>query len=261
MRFGWSRAGLGRGGHVPRSARSPTARVVAWWVRSRCPLSVSGSVVSGSQIGGGARKNPRQLGCCTRVARRCWWLCPARASAASTRFPITTSNPGACITVDGSLRTGHRSNSGIVGVVEFPAPPHTVRRWRCECRRRRSAAGRHPDLPDGAFRGRILHARPARAGARRAGLGRAAARHPGHAVGDWSSRYRTVADSDDGDRALASEQRDRRWDDIDGLRFGRSSWATAHLKDGRELRLPAVTFATLPLLTEASGGRVPNPYA
>ena len=33
------------------------------------------------------------------------------ASAASTRFPITTSNPGVCITVDGSLRTGHRSNS------------------------------------------------------------------------------------------------------------------------------------------------------
>jgi hypothetical protein len=25
--------------------------------------------------------------------------------------------------------------------------------------------------------------------------------------------------------------------------------------------LPAVTFATLPLLTQASGGRVPNPYA
>ena len=33
------------------------------------------------------------------------------ASAASTRFPITTSNPGVCITVDGSLRTGQRSNS------------------------------------------------------------------------------------------------------------------------------------------------------
>ena len=30
--------------------------------------------------------------------------------------------------------------------------------------------------------------------------------------------------------------------------------------DGSELRLPAVTFATLPLLTAASGGRVPNPY-
>ena len=51
-----------------------------------------------------------------------------------------------------------------------------------------------------------------------------------------------------------------RWEDIDGLGFVRSSWARAHLKDGSDVRLPAVTFATLPLLTEASGGRVPNPY-
>lgn len=51
------------------------------------------------------------------------------------------------------------------------------------------------------------------------------------------------------------------WRDIDGLRFDRSSWARARLKSGRELRLPAVTFATLPLLAEVSGGRVPNPYA
>src|ERR1700721_2401450 len=49
-----------------------------------------------------------------------------------------------------------------------------------------------------------------------------------------------------------------RWEDIDGLRFRRGSWARAQLKSGRELRLPAVTFATLPLLTQASGGRVPN---
>ncbi|MCV7341878.1 PH domain-containing protein [Mycobacterium haemophilum] len=50
------------------------------------------------------------------------------------------------------------------------------------------------------------------------------------------------------------------WEDIDGLRFNRGSWARARLKNGAELRLPAVTFATLPLLTEASSGRVPNPY-
>jgi PH (Pleckstrin Homology) domain-containing protein len=50
------------------------------------------------------------------------------------------------------------------------------------------------------------------------------------------------------------------WDDIDGLRFHRGSWARARLKSGAELRLPAVTFATLPQLTEASSGRVPNPY-
>ena len=42
--------------------------------------------------------------------------------------------------------------------------------------------------------------------------------------------------------------------------FHRGSWARARLKSGAELRLPAVTFATLPQLTEASSGRVPNPY-
>jgi Bacterial PH domain len=52
-----------------------------------------------------------------------------------------------------------------------------------------------------------------------------------------------------------------RWEEIDGLRFSKGSWARAQLKSGSELRLPAVTFATLPLLTEASGGRVPNPYS
>jgi ethanolamine transporter EutH len=73
-------------------------------------------------------------------------------------------------------------------------------------------------------------------------------------------RYRTVADRDTVTaRSLLSSQMVA-WEDIDGLKFGRSSWAMAQLKDGRELRLPAVTFATLPLLTEASGGRVPNPY-
>jgi hypothetical protein len=50
------------------------------------------------------------------------------------------------------------------------------------------------------------------------------------------------------------------WDDIDGLRFGRGSWAVARRRDDSEVTLPAVTFATLPQLTEASGGRVPNPY-
>ena len=51
-----------------------------------------------------------------------------------------------------------------------------------------------------------------------------------------------------------------RWEDIDGLRFSKGSWARARLKSGGELRLPAVTFATLPQLAEASAGRVPNPY-
>jgi Bacterial PH domain len=74
-------------------------------------------------------------------------------------------------------------------------------------------------------------------------------------------RLRTQAD-DTGItvRTLLGSQ-STRWEDIDGLRFNRGSWARAQLRDGRQVRLPAVTFATLPQLTQASAGRVPNPYA
>jgi hypothetical protein len=73
-------------------------------------------------------------------------------------------------------------------------------------------------------------------------------------------RLRTVADSDTVTARELFRSRTVAWEDIDGLRFDRSSWARASCKDGTDLRLPAVTFATLPLLTEASNGRVPNPY-
>jgi PH (Pleckstrin Homology) domain-containing protein len=73
-------------------------------------------------------------------------------------------------------------------------------------------------------------------------------------------RYRTVADRDTVTARTLLGSQTVSWDDIAGLRFGKSSWAYAQLKDDTELRLPAVTFATLPLLTEASEGRVPNPY-
>lgn len=74
-------------------------------------------------------------------------------------------------------------------------------------------------------------------------------------------RLRTQADSDGVNVRTLLGSRSVRWQDIKGLRFSRGSWARARLTDGRELRLPAVTFAMLPQLTRASGGRVPNPYA
>lgn len=74
-------------------------------------------------------------------------------------------------------------------------------------------------------------------------------------------RYRTVADRETVTARSLLGSETVRWDDVDGLRFGKGSSAYARLKDGSDLRLPAVTFATLPLLTEASGGRVPNPYS
>jgi len=73
-------------------------------------------------------------------------------------------------------------------------------------------------------------------------------------------RLRTVADDQGVTVRTLLGSRQVRWEDIDGLRFHRGSWGRAHLKSGAELRLPAVTFATLPQLTDASAGRVPNPY-
>ncbi|MGW0158070.1 PH domain-containing protein [Mycobacterium sp. NPDC003323] len=75
------------------------------------------------------------------------------------------------------------------------------------------------------------------------------------------ARYRTVADREHVTARSLLGSKTVAWTDIEGLRFTRSSWARARLTDGTELALPAVTFATLPLLTAASGGRVPNPYA
>jgi hypothetical protein len=74
-------------------------------------------------------------------------------------------------------------------------------------------------------------------------------------------RLRTVADHDTVTARSLFGSETLRWDDIEGLRFSKGSWARAQRKDGSELRLPAVTFATLPQLTEVSAGRVPNPYA
>lgn len=73
-------------------------------------------------------------------------------------------------------------------------------------------------------------------------------------------RYRTVADRDTVTARTLFGRSTVAWDEIDGLRFGRGAWAVARRRDGTEMALPAVTFSTLPLLTAASGGRVPNPY-
>lgn len=74
------------------------------------------------------------------------------------------------------------------------------------------------------------------------------------------ARYRTVADRDTVTARTLVGSRTVPWSDIDGLRFDKRSWALARRNDGSEFRLPAVTFATLPQLTAATNGRVPNPY-
>jgi hypothetical protein len=73
-------------------------------------------------------------------------------------------------------------------------------------------------------------------------------------------RYRTVANKDTVTARTLLSSQTVPWSEIDGLRFDNSSWALACRTDGSEFRLPAVTFATLPQLTAATDGRVPNPY-
>jgi len=73
-------------------------------------------------------------------------------------------------------------------------------------------------------------------------------------------RLRTVADRDAVTARGLLSSRTLPWPQIEGLKFTRGGWARACRADGDEVLLPAVTFTTLPRLTAASGGRVPNPY-
>ncbi len=84
-------------------------------------------------------------------------------------------------------------------------------------------------------------------------------------------RLRTTADQDTVTARTLTGSHTLAWSDIDGLKFTRGGWARAcrddppgdQSEDGgknRDVLLPAVTFATLPVLTAASDGKVPNPY-
>ncbi len=73
-------------------------------------------------------------------------------------------------------------------------------------------------------------------------------------------RLRTTADTDSVTARYLLSSRTLPWSQVEGLKFTRGRWARACRPDLSEMRLPAVTFSTLPQLTAASGGKVPNPY-
>jgi hypothetical protein len=202
------------------------------------------------------RKNPRQLSGCTRVARWCSKAIPAWASQPPTRRPITTSISRLSITFDGSLRTGQTSNPGCWG------------RWvGCHDAQVVTDSSDTPPTPPVVIN--ISPMAHFAVGFFALGLLIPVLTWPATAplliipvvLSALIIRLRTQADRDGVTVRTLLGSQSVRWADIDGLRFNKSSWARAQLKDGGTLRLPAVTFATLPLLTEASGGRVPNPYS
>ncbi|MEU9804406.1 PH domain-containing protein [Mycobacterium sp. NPDC050853] len=73
-------------------------------------------------------------------------------------------------------------------------------------------------------------------------------------------RYFTAVDTESVQVRTLTSIRTLPWTDVKGLSFDKHAWAQANLTDGTGLRLPAVTFSTLPILSAASNGRVPNPY-
>ncbi|WP_338892880.1 PH domain-containing protein [Rhodococcus sovatensis] len=81
------------------------------------------------------------------------------------------------------------------------------------------------------------------------------------AVAVWVLRVRTVVGPDGlaMRRVLGSDS--VRWDEVRGIHFPDRRWARVVLDDKSEKSLPLVRFEHLPLLAEASGGRIPDPYA
>lgn len=80
-------------------------------------------------------------------------------------------------------------------------------------------------------------------------------------VGAWVVRVRTVVGPDGILARSTFSTTTIGWDSLKGLRFPKRGWGRADLVDGTEVPLPVVTFGRLPQLAEASGGRIPDPYA
>ncbi|EIU52965.1 PH domain-containing protein [Mycobacteroides abscessus] len=74
------------------------------------------------------------------------------------------------------------------------------------------------------------------------------------------ARYRTAVNAESAQIRTLTSTKTVPWSQIEGLTFDKHAWAQAKLTDGSTIRFPGVTFSTLPILSAASNGRVPNPY-
>ena len=81
------------------------------------------------------------------------------------------------------------------------------------------------------------------------------------AVAVWVIRVRTVVGPDGLAMRRVFGSDSVRWDEVRGIHFPDRRWARVVLDDKSEKSLPLVRFELLPLLAEASGGRITDPYA
>ncbi|MQY29629.1 PH domain-containing protein [Nocardia aurantia] len=77
----------------------------------------------------------------------------------------------------------------------------------------------------------------------------------------WIERSRTTVSASGLDLRTLFGSRHVEWERIRGLRIPTRGWVRAHLDDDSEVGLPAVDYGRLRDLVEASGGRIPDPFA
>lgn len=80
-------------------------------------------------------------------------------------------------------------------------------------------------------------------------------------AGVWVLRARTVADGQGITIRSLTRTTDTPWGEVDGVRFPRRGWGRLVRLDGSETPMTGVGFSDLRVLSQASGGRVPDPFA
>lgn len=77
----------------------------------------------------------------------------------------------------------------------------------------------------------------------------------------WMVRIKTVITDSGLVSVTALRRREIPWAELEGLQFRRWGSVQAVLIDSTSVKLPAITFRDMPLLSSASRGRIPDPYA
>ncbi|MDO5501334.1 MAG: PH domain-containing protein, partial [Propionibacteriaceae bacterium] len=81
------------------------------------------------------------------------------------------------------------------------------------------------------------------------------------AFGWWIARTRTYVGEEGIDITTWRSRRMVPWDQVTGLHFPKSGFAQVVTTDDEYVRLSAVGFQDLPRLSEASNGRIRDPFA
>ncbi|MBF6325733.1 PH domain-containing protein [Nocardia cyriacigeorgica] len=81
------------------------------------------------------------------------------------------------------------------------------------------------------------------------------------AVSVWILRTQTTVSGDGLDLRTVLGSRHIDWAQVRGIRIPKRGYVRVHLDDDSEVKLPAVSYDRLRELVDASGGRIPDPFA